>query len=127
MGLAEKKGAFYIKKGGQGSKIQAEGGVNTEKCIITDIDSYVEEHNLQKVNMIKLDIEGAEPEALQGAVRTLQRFTPKLAISIYHAPLSQLIEIPIMLQRLNLGYTFWMGHHILCCPYGTILYAKKQI
>ena len=34
---------------------------------------------------LKMDIEGAEPEALLGATRLINSFAPYLAISIYHS------------------------------------------
>lgn len=50
----------------------------------TTIDHFVEDNNLNKVDFIKMDIEGAELSALHGAMRTIKKFKPKLAISIYH-------------------------------------------
>ena len=37
-------------------------------------------------NLIKMDIEGAEPEALRGAQTLVAENRPRLAISIYHGP-----------------------------------------
>ena len=48
------------------------------------LDEIVDTLGLDRVDFIKMDIEGAEPEALKGAERTIVRFKPKLAISVYH-------------------------------------------
>lgn len=48
------------------------------------IDDFVEEHGIEKVDFIKADIEGAEREMLRGAMKTMKRFAPKLAICTYH-------------------------------------------
>ena len=40
--------------------------------------------SLDAVDFIKMDIEGGERHALRGAVETLVRFKPRLAISVYH-------------------------------------------
>ena len=50
----------------------------------TTIDELVEELNLRRVDLIKMDIEGAEIEALQGARNTLAEFRPQVAIASYH-------------------------------------------
>jgi FkbM family methyltransferase len=53
---------------------------------ITTIDNFVESSGLQSVDFIKMDIEGAERDALKGAAKTLKNLRPKLAISVYHRP-----------------------------------------
>lgn len=52
----------------------------------TSIDDYVREHALPRVDFIKMDIEGAELEALQGAEQTIARWKPRMALSAYHKP-----------------------------------------
>ncbi|MCL2096234.1 MAG: FkbM family methyltransferase [Oscillospiraceae bacterium] len=51
-----------------------------------DLDSFVEENNLPRVDFIKADIEGAERYMLMGAKRVLKEFAPKIAICKYHLP-----------------------------------------
>ncbi|KOR29945.1 hypothetical protein TI04_07395 [Achromatium sp. WMS2] len=77
---------------------------------ITSIDDYAKEHNLQKISMIKMDIEGAEMEALTGAVNTLRYMQPKLAISTYHKP-EDIWEIPLFIKEQNSNYRLFFGHH----------------
>lgn len=52
---------------------------------LTTIDKLVSDLHLEKIDFIKMDIEGAEPRALEGATATLREFKPKLSISSYHA------------------------------------------
>lgn len=60
--------------------------VEAGKLPLTTIDKLVDELKLERVDYIKMDIEGAEPRALEGAKQTIQRFHPRLAISVYHTP-----------------------------------------
>ncbi|MBI4874016.1 MAG: FkbM family methyltransferase [Acidobacteria bacterium] len=66
--------------------IQREGSHGVQKVPLTTIDKLVAELKLDRVDLIKMDIEGAEPNALRGARETLTRFKPRLTISAYHAP-----------------------------------------
>ena len=50
------------------------------------IDETVERLRLKSVDFIKMDIEGAERNALAGADETLRRFGPQMAICVYHRP-----------------------------------------
>jgi FkbM family methyltransferase len=47
------------------------------------VDELVAEQNLNRVDWIKLDIEGGEIEALEGARNTLRKFSPALFIEIH--------------------------------------------
>ena len=51
---------------------------------MTTLDEFVETEGLDRVDVIKLDIEGAEELALDGGRATLRRFRPRLTIASYH-------------------------------------------
>lgn len=59
---------------------------NISMISCTTLDDWVEEHDIQQIDFIKADIEGAERELLKGAQETLRRFKPRLAICTYHLP-----------------------------------------
>lgn len=61
-------------------------GSHTIQVPLTTIDKLVDELRLARVDFIKMDIEGAEPNALRGARNTLQRFRPRMSLSVYHEP-----------------------------------------
>ena len=74
------------------------------------IDSFVVEHSIDSIALIKLDIEGAEMEALRGSKETITNFKPQLAISIYHKK-EHLFEIPEILKEYNPDYKFKLGFY----------------
>ena len=63
-----------------------------------------------KPTFIKLDIEGAEPEALLGMEQTIRRYRPVLAICVYHA-VDHLWRIPLWIDQLGLGYRLYLRKH----------------
>lgn len=78
---------FYISEQPSSSSIFGERQSRTQHRVIdietVRLDEIVAEEHLSHVDFLKMDIEGAEIEALQGAVRTL-RNTRKVAIAAYH-------------------------------------------
>jgi FkbM family methyltransferase len=94
-------------------------------CVLTlSIDDLVIQNNLPRLDFIKMDIEGAELHALQGATQTLMRFRPKLAIAVYHN-LADFFEIPEYLNSLDIGYRFFLRHYTIHAE-ETVIYAKAN-
>ena len=81
-----------------------DGGTEIE---VTTIDDVVGE---ERVTFIKMNIEGAEIDALKGAARTIRRWRPKLAISAYHRP-SDLWCIPRLVRWLREDYGLYLRQH----------------
>ncbi len=60
---------------------------DADKCVQKEavrIDDWVLKNNIQKLDFIKMDIEGAEIEALDGCVQTIAKLRPHFAIASYH-------------------------------------------
>ena len=76
---------------------------------LTTIDKLVEELKLERVDYIKMDIEGAEQRAITGATQTLRRFHPRLALSAYHVP-DDPEKIPVLVRQA------WEGYRMECGP-----------
>jgi len=87
-----------------GQEIDYEDGATIETRLFS-LDSL----SLKRIDLIKIDIEGMEMEALLGAAESLRQFKPHLIIEKIK---SKEVEIVPFLQ--NLGYkTFPMGINIL--------------
>ncbi len=79
------------------------------KVPLTTIDKVAEELKLERVDFIKMDIEGAERNALLGARKTLERWHPRLALSAYHLADDPSV-IPREVRRA------WPGYQMECGP-----------
>lgn len=75
----------------------------------------------RKVTFIKMDIEGSELAALQGAERIIREQRPKLAICVYHKP-EDMWEIPGLLLQYHPDYTLYLRHYSIS-ETETVLYA----
>lgn len=73
------------------------------KLPLTTIDNLVRELNLDRVDFIKMDIEGAEKQALRGGAQTIKRFSPRMAIATEHLP-DDLTKIPEVVNSIRPGY-----------------------
>lgn len=55
---------------------------------VTSIDNFVAEKNISKLDFIKIDVEGAEYDTLQGAVNTLKNLRPVCIVAIHPEPIA---------------------------------------
>ncbi len=78
----------------------------------------------EAVNVIKLDVEGAEIETLKGAARLIAAQRPNLLVSAYHTP-GHLFEIAELIHGWDLGYRFHLRVHEQN-TFGVVLYAVQD-
>lgn len=116
---------YYIDNGPSSKISQSPLPDQTGTALTITIDDFVKQNNINKVDFIKMDIEGAEPKALEGAINTIKRFKPKLAIAIYHS-INDFVNIPTWLMNLNLGYQFYIGHYTIHAE-ETIIFATPKL
>lgn len=102
MGAWNKKDTLiFAKKAGRNSRLSSEG----VPVSVTDIDSLIKE----PVTVIKMDIEGAELKALEGAENTIKKYLPKLYVCAYHRN-EDLFTLGKKIIELNSGYKLYFRH-----------------
>jgi FkbM family methyltransferase len=75
----------------------------------TTIDDAVERLELGQVEVIKLNVEGAERNAVRGARQTIRRFRPRIVVSLEHHS-DDAEVIPALIQSVAPGYRIlWRG------------------
>jgi FkbM family methyltransferase len=86
------------------------------------IDDLVRTRAIDRVDFIKLDVEGAELAVLEGAAETIRRDRPTLAVSLYHR-LDDFVEIPAFLAAAGVDYELYLDHFTI---HGaeTVLFAQ---
>ena len=114
-GLYSSSTVMGFSNNGTESKISNDG---SNQIYVTTLDEYMDEI---QPTFIKMDIEGAEYEALIGARKTIRKYKPKLAISIYHKP-EDIVEIPELILSMNSDYKLWLRHYSMTW-FDTVLYA----
>lgn len=103
-------------------------GVDVIQIETETIDAVVKD---DKVTLIKMDIEGSELEALEGARNTIIKNKPRLAICVYHKP-QDILTITQYISNLVPEYRLFLRHHPQFDPYkklyshflDTVLYAS---
>ncbi len=118
---------LYVSGAGPAARVDLNPPKDIDQSIMIityTIDDLCRDKNLNSIDFIKMDIEGAELEALKGAVVTIRKFKPKLAISVYHN-LKDFWEIAQWINSLDLGYEFHLRHFTIHAE-ETVLFAKSK-
>lgn len=76
----------------------------------------------ERVTYIKMDIEGAEYDAILGACNTIRKYKPTLMISVYHKQ-DDFITLPLLMLSLNPNYKLYFRHYRTCSVQETVCYA----
>ena len=89
--------------------------------MIIECNSLDNELQGEYVSLIKMDIEGAESEALEGCRKTIMKHRPRLAISVYHKK-DDFLNIPLQILDMVEDYKFAMRHYCSVAQ-ETVLYG----
>ena len=119
LGLSDHYGVLSFNAGmGEGASITQNGASH---IAVAALDTVLAGHT---VDFIKLDVEGAELQALQGATHLVQRSRPVLALSLYHRP-QDLWELPLALADMCENYRLSIRQHF-ANSFDSVLYAVPR-
>lgn len=107
MALGRENGSTTIDIAGSASAFKANSAVTVkgqEQVPLKTLDTYIEGTNIVP-GLIKVDIEGAEQDFMEGAKETIARYKPVLLMSIYHNA-DDFFNIKPIIESWNLGYKF---------------------
>lgn len=115
-GAWSSNGELYFSGEGEEAKIMQ--NVQGTAVPVVKLDDAIGD---ERVTYIKMDIEGAEFEALCGAKGLIVRDKPKLAICVYHKS-EDIFKIPKLILDYNPDYRLYFGHYTLRWA-DTVMYA----
>ena len=92
------------------------------KVETTTLDKFCTENGIAP-NFIKMDIEGAELDAIKGGMNIFKKYRPKFSICIYHK-WEHRWEIPLYLKNLLPDYDFFIKKSHPYCE--TVLFGKPK-
>lgn len=118
-GLADKQQQLRFSNSGSGSKVSESGETVIE---VDRLDNLINE----KVTFIKMDIEGEEGRAIQGALYTIKKYHPKLAISVYHKK-DDFWKIPELILSIRSDYNIYLRHYTQGVDETVMFFIPKKI
>ncbi|MCD6565054.1 MAG: FkbM family methyltransferase [Bacteroidales bacterium] len=109
LGKENKECIFQLSLDNPGETGHGFNGKHPITVTQTTLDSLVfKEKKIDRVDFIKMDIEGSEREALQGAMETIRHFKPKMSICTYHLD-DDPVVLPGIIKDIDPTYTILMG------------------
>jgi FkbM family methyltransferase len=110
----------FLGGGGRQGKVSSAG--STVQALT--IDKICEDYGLIP-DLIKLDVEGAEENALLGGKNTIEKYKPKLMVTAYHR-MNDLFSLPKLILSLNGGYKIYLRRKEYIPAWETILTAINE-
>ena len=114
--LSDYKNIHFIQKGLSDKNTTLHFSVNESASMICeDGESSIEVAKLDdvvnsEINFLKMDIEGAEGGAIEGAKNTIKKWHPNMAICVYHKP-DDFWKIPEQVLSIRDDYKLFMRHY----------------
>ena len=114
-GISDQKGTMlFAMRGGRNSSV-GEG----DEIAQESVDSIL---NGSEISYIKMDVEGQELAAINGAADTLKKYAPKLNVAAYHRN-CDIFTLPLLINEINPNYKIYMRHHPYVPAWDTNFYV----
>jgi FkbM family methyltransferase len=104
LGLSNKKATLHFD---DEKSFSSTYGNRVHSVEVDTLDNLIQE----PIDFIKLDIEGAEQDALEGAKESIKKYHPVLAICIYHKA-EDWYKIPEQVLAINPHYKLYLRHYM---------------
>jgi FkbM family methyltransferase len=102
-GASDRRGRLRFSVNGSSSAVTKEGELEIS---VRRIDDVIDE----PFTFLKMDIEGGEYFALEGAKVSIQKFAPRLAVAVYHR-VNDLWKIPELVLSFRDDYNVYLRHY----------------
>lgn len=125
-GVGETNTTLFIEDNilGADTKVYHTQKEGLEPIEVVSIDSFCQKNDIIP-DLIKMDIEGSEAEALRGGAATIQKYKPDLAISIYHY-VADLHDIIFLIKKILPQYKIYIDHRYFAIG-ETICFATHKL
>lgn len=105
IGLSDKEQQLEIDIGPSSATLHSPLGYDIieakEVIKLTTLDNFVQQHDIKKIDFIKIDVDGHEPYFFKGAWKALDKFDPIILLEVSH------------LHYLEAGFTAWDFYNLL--------------
>ena len=105
----------FSDKAGRQSRVAKQGRETQMRALDSVLDGA-------PCTYLKMDVEGAEREAIAGASQTIRQYRPKLNIAAYHKS-EDFFQLPLLVHTLCPDYRLYLRHHPYVPAWDTNLYA----
>jgi FkbM family methyltransferase len=119
LALADREEVINFQEVGTMGSHLTRGGRGNSSIQAVRLDDKVE-----KISFLKMDIEGGEGLAVNGARRLLSECSPRTAITVYHYA-HDLLEVPENILKINPDYRFRLRQHS-CYYFDMVLYGEAR-
>lgn len=106
---------YFSDQAGRQSRVAKQGRETQMRALDSVLDGA-------PCTYLKMDVEGAEREAIAGASQTIRQYRPKINIAAYHKS-EDFFQLPLLVHTLCPDYRLYLRHHPYVPAWDTNLYA----
>lgn len=123
LGAGSEYGCIVLEAGGEASSLHAQSQAKSEDVYTVTVNPLDHMMPAEHIDLVKIDVEGHDREAIQGMQGILKRSMPVVAVSLYHRP-RDIVDLTLYLKESLQGmpYSFYVRQH-LYNSFETVLYA----